>query len=296
LATTDFAATVVHNFIYVDGGEFSFLNNGTPNYEYCTIESEVRRFPIFTDFHVLANTILSIDLSQSWTNSTVKILSTAKPTGCASLNGPSLWYNPQEGALYSGFAGWASNFVTKDSSLNNISIWTFTPDGTGSGAWKDVIPSGSPALASLNRPSQVFQAFGDDSAWVLGGFDSYDPGQYPYLPSMVHFNMSSRTFANNSTPANLANGGAVTNGAMHYVPSFGPQGLFVAMGGDIIQNVPGLISFDTVAVFDPAKQEWFNQTTTGSPPKSRLEFCTAGINSTNGTYEMYVKIDHRCLR
>ncbi len=113
---------------------------------------------------------------------------------------------------------------------------------------------------------------------------------------MVHFNMSSRTFANISTPANLANGGAVTNGAMHYVPSFGPQGLFVAMGGDIIQNVPGLISFDTVAVFDPAKREWFNQTTTGSPPTSRLEFCTAGINSTNGTYEMYAKVDHRCLR
>lgn len=239
--------------------------------------------------YVLANTILSINLSQNWTNSTVQIISTAKPAGCASLNGPSLWYNPPEGVLYSGFAGWQSLFNTEYVDLNNISIWTFTPDGTGSGAWKDVIPSGSTALASLNRPEQAFQAFGNDSAWVLGGFDEYDPGQYPYLPSMVHFNMSSRTFANTSTPATLANNGAVDNGIMHYVSSFGPQGFFLVMGGDTIQHVPGLVSFDTVAVFDPAKQEWFNQSTTGSPPTSRLEFCTAGIESTNGTYEMLVE-------
>jgi hypothetical protein len=180
--------------------------------------------------------------------------------------------------------------MTTSIDLNNLSIWTFTPDGTGSGAWKDVLPSGSMAFGSINRPEQVFQASGADSAWVLGGFDKYDtPNQYPYLPSMVHFNMSSRTITNISNPAYLTANGAVDNGEMHYVPSFGPQGIFIAMGGDTIQHIPGLISFETVAVFDPAKQEWFNQTTTGSPPRPRLEFCTAGINSTNGTYEMYVE-------
>jgi len=51
--------------MYVDGGEFSFPNNGDPNYKYCTIESEVRRSLIFTNFLVLANIILSIDLPQS---------------------------------------------------------------------------------------------------------------------------------------------------------------------------------------------------------------------------------------
>ena len=49
-----------------------------------------------------------------------------------------------------------------------------------------------------------------------------------------------------------------------------------------------LIDFGTVSVFDPAKREWWNQTTTGndSAPSPRVEFCTAGVNSTNGTYEM----------
>ena len=32
---TEYTATVVDNFVYIDGGDFSFLNNGTPNYEYC---------------------------------------------------------------------------------------------------------------------------------------------------------------------------------------------------------------------------------------------------------------------
>lgn len=185
-------------------------------------------------------------------------------------------------------------FITEDINFNNIAIWNF--DGTGSGAWKDVIPSGSIALVSISRLEQSFQAFGNDSAWVPGGFDNYDPRQYPYMPSMVRFNMSSRTFTNTSTLATLANSGAVDNGAMHYVPSFGPQGFFVAMGGDTIQNVPGLISFDTVAVFDPAKQEWFNQSTTGSPSTSRLQFYTAGIESKNGTYEILVESNWHCLR
>lgn len=251
-----------------------------------------RHAPVLKVFG-LANTLLSIDLSQNWTNSSVKIHSTSKPVGCSSLNGPSLWYHQQEDVLYSGFAGWLStfdpNWDTDNNNLNNISIWTFKPDGTGSGAWKEVISPQSSALSSINRPEQGLQAFGDDSAWVLGGYDSYQPGQYPYLPSMVQFNMSSRIFTNISTPASLAASGAIDNGALHYVPSFGPKGLFVAMGGDTIQSNPGLIRFDTVAVLDPEKRQWFNQSTTGSPPTARLEFCTAGFPSTNGTYEMYVE-------
>ena len=217
----------------------------------------------------------------------MKIFSNAKPAGCVSLNSPSLWYHEPEGLLYSGFAGWQSKFMEEEIDMNNISIWTFASNGTGSGAWKDIIPSGSAALASLNRPNQAFQAFGDDSAWVLGGSDSFMPGGYPYLPSIVHFNMSSRKFENMSAPAYMIAQGAVDNGILLYVPSFGPKGLFIGMGGDTIQHIEGLIHFDTVSVFDPAKQEWWNQTTTGSPPASRIEFCAAGINSTNGTYEMY---------
>lgn len=54
--------------------------------------------------------------------------------------------------------------MTEELDLNNTSIWTFAPDRTGSGTWKNVIPSGARALASLYRPSQALHAFGNDSA------------------------------------------------------------------------------------------------------------------------------------
>lgn len=240
------------------------------------------KYPLFSEHYPFYRPITKLDKLQR------QALIYFKPSGCISLNAPSLWYHQGEDVLYSGFAGWESTFNDEEISSNNISIWTFKPAGGGSGVWNDIIPFGSSALSSINRPEQGFQAFGDDSAWVLGGFDEYDANQYPYLPSMVQFNMSSKTFRNISSPAYLAASGAVDNGAMHYVPSFGTNGLFVAMGGDTVQSTAGLISFDTVAVFDPEKQQWFNQTTTGSPPTARIEFCTAGLPSTNGTYEMYV--------
>ena len=207
------------------------------------------------------------------------------------LNNPSLWYHEQEDLLYSGFAGWNSSFGDKPT-LPPLSLWSFKPDGAGSGAWNQEIDSYSPVWAPLTRPAYSLIAYDLDSAWVLGGTTS--PGGWTwskdFLPGMVQFNMSSRSFTNSTAPIYDAVHG-VAKGAMQFVPSFGPEGLFVAMGGINGNNHPngfvGLIDFGTVSVFDPAKQEWWNQTTTGSAPAPRIEFCTAGVNSTNGTYEMW---------
>lgn len=57
-----------------------------------------------------ASTLLSIDLSQNWTNPTVAMQSTTKPIGAPNLNSPSLWYHDSENLIYSGFAGWNSSF------------------------------------------------------------------------------------------------------------------------------------------------------------------------------------------
>lgn len=35
---TDFSiAVVAGNWVYIDGGEFSFMSDGNPNYQYCTV-------------------------------------------------------------------------------------------------------------------------------------------------------------------------------------------------------------------------------------------------------------------
>ena len=150
-----------------------------------------------------------------------------------------------------------------------------------------MINSDSSAWGTLKRPSLGLMAFGSDSAWVLGGSDRPNDltGPQNLLPGMVEFDMISRSFAN-LTASNTNDTGGVVKGAMQYIPSFGPEGLFVILGGSTSAYTTGLIDFRTVSVFDPVNQEWWNQTTTGSPPAPRIEFCTAGVNSTNGTYEM----------
>ena len=250
-------------------------------------EIDVR--PTVVDFLLhLASTILSIDLSQNWTNSTIVIQSTIKPDAASSLNNPSLWFDEHEGLLYSGFTGWTSPFGD-DPSLPPLSMWTFKPDGSGSGIWNQVIDPGSTVWLSVSRPSSALMAYGLGTAWALGGYTS--PGGYYSTPQlepqtgMVQFDMGTRSFTNLSAGGYSASG-IVERGAMHFVSSFGSQGLYVVMGGATTEDHAGLIDFGTVSIFDPAKEEWWNQTTTGRKPAARIEFCAAGISSTNGTYEM----------
>ena len=143
-------------------------------------------------------------------------------------------------------------------------------------------------------------AFGYNSAWVLGGITSEWLSEWNgyassenLIPGMVQFDMRSRSFTNSTIKCCNATAG-IYKGAFEHVPSFGPRGIFIAMGGQNgIGNdgvTAGLIDFGTVSVFDPAKQEWWNQTTTGSKPIPRVELCTAGISSTNDTYEMLEKL------
>lgn len=216
------------------------------------------------------------------------IQSIAKPSGVPSLNDPSLWYYEAENLLYTGFTGYNSSIGNQ--LLHPLSLWSFKPDGTGSGAWDQVISPNSSVWEPLTRPAASLMAYSPNTALVLGGDrEFYEPiSPQTLMSGVVQFDMGSQSFANSSAQCCNATGG-IERGAMQYVPSFGPKGLFIAMGGlnGLTYNTTnGLIGLSKVSVFDPAKQEWWNQTTSGNPPSPRISFCTAGINSTNGTYEM----------
>ena len=283
-------AVVARESIYIDGGEFSFVDSGTPQFQYGAFSTDELGLPGLT-FDGLASTMLSINLSHNWTNATVVIQSTIKPDGAPNLNSPSLWYHESENLIYSGFAGWNSTFGDAPS-LPPLSLWTFEPDGGGSGAWNEIIAAESSVWSQLTRPSEPLMAFGPENAWVLGGKTlEWNGWASPenLIPGMIQFNMTSRTFSNHSVECCNATGG-IYKGAMQHVPPFGPGGIHIAMGGQNgIGNdgvTAGLIDFGTVSIFDPTTEEWWNQTTTGSKPSPRVEFCTAGVSSTNGTYEM----------
>ena len=234
-----------------------------------------------TDRRALATTLLSIDLSKNWTNATVTINSNYKPSGVPNLNTGSLWYHKQEDLLYAGFAGVPSLFNSAPDPPQ--SLWSFKPDGSGSGTWNEVLNPSASAWTGFTRPVFGLQAYGSDSGWCLGGYSSIDRIQL--IPGMVEFDMTSKSLTNLSASGYNVNG-TIAQGAIHYVPSFGPNGMLVVMGGHTKNDVAGLVDFGIVSAYDPAKHEWFNQTTTGNKPAPREDFCTAGISSTNNTYEM----------
>ena len=127
------ASTIVGQRVYIDGGQFSFLNNGTPNYWYST-------------------TILSIDLSQKWTNSAVTIQSTTKPDGAPNLKWPSLWYVESRELIYSDFTGISSSLdIDSDPQPPALSLWTFSPDNTGSGTWNELFSSTATIWGNITR-------------------------------------------------------------------------------------------------------------------------------------------------
>ena len=234
-----------------------------------------------------ANTILSIDLSQNWVNATVVIHSTTKPNGVPNLNYGALWYDESTEVLYTGYTGTSSSFdVDSYPPPPPESIWTFKPDNLGSGTWNQTISSNASVWNTIMRMNRGYQAYGNGSAYVLGGTAQLRGNNILY-PGMIKFDMSSQVFSNISseTGATSPSGKPSWNGAMQYVPPFGPDGVFVVMGGG---DGNGLIDFGYVQVYDPASGLWYNQTTTGSKPGPRLEFCTAGAASTNDTYEIFV--------
>ncbi|KAL8709898.1 MAG: hypothetical protein Q9225_007380 [Loekoesia sp. 1 TL-2023] len=210
------------------------------------------------------------------------------------LSHPAFAYDEKNDIFYSGFAGRVSNFGNNPDAIP-LSLWSFKPDGTGSGTWKEEIGSDDPAFNHLIRPFEGYQAYGGDGALVLGGLTSAQSdektkdmqGELP-SPGLVTLNMTTKTFTNSSAESFNGKGDAV-EGQIHYVPSFGPNGLFMIMGGS---KVPAgnnsLLDFSNIWVYESATKVWFNQTATGNIPESRRAFCIAGLNSTDGTYEIFV--------
>ena len=137
------------------------------------------------------------------------------------------------------------------------------------------------ATSELTRPHWGLETSGTDKALVLGGLDA---ARVMGLPGMVQFDMNTRSFTNQSS---ASIGQPIQSGQMQYVPTFGPDGIFLAFGGETVKKEE-LVSFGMVPVFDPAAQTWYNQTTSGNTPKGRRDFCVAGIASNNDTYEIFL--------
>ena len=80
---------------------------------------------------------------------------------------------------------------------------------------------------------------------------------------------------------------------MLYVPNFGKKGILVSLGGfqgklEADEGDQKLMSFDNARIFDVDSNAWFEQSTSGTPPAPRQEYCMAGVASDNQTYEILI--------
>ncbi|KAL8754513.1 MAG: hypothetical protein Q9184_005090 [Pyrenodesmia sp. 2 TL-2023] len=263
------ASAVAGNFLYIDGGEIAYQSGDATVYQY-------------------SSTTLSIDLSQDWVNENVVWHTISRPAGVPRLSYPSFWYNEAQDVFYSGITGTVSRFGDSPEPPP-LSLWSFKPDGA-TGSWKEEIAAGDPVWNNVTRSAFGYLAAGGDTGLMLGGIAtdgmrSREISGDILLPGLTEFNMTTLEFKNSSTKGLFTADGTGERGQMHFVPSFGSQGLFFTMGGG---NAGGLFGFDNIWVYEAGSQRWFNQTAAGNLPQPRSEFCIAGINSTEETYEIFL--------
>ncbi|KAL0466187.1 hypothetical protein QR685DRAFT_547812 [Neurospora intermedia] len=290
-------AAVIGSHLYLSGGEIS---------QYGTGENALP-----PDDHPATgiSSVLSIDLSSSWDTRNAPFQSHTFPDGDRPpvFNNHALWpWRSSDGKdqgfyIYGGQVSWKETVkdVRKDRG-----IWKFTVDGQGGGAW---------TVEQASNP-EVFMAYaaGGERGWSIGGIMT--PGTDPdanitsgpglRIPGMVEYDFSTETWTNYTEVGFLPKGRALENGRAHFVDGLGEDGkngVVMMFGGGIfildatrtgdsrgITRPDLLLDFNNMTFFDAQTKKWHSQTTTGTPPTSRMGHCVAGVRSQAGTHEIFV--------
>ncbi|PKS07718.1 hypothetical protein jhhlp_006326 [Lomentospora prolificans] len=280
-ATKDFIrrmsarAVMVGNYLYIDGGEVTQLVNDKP----------------VDTYDMTMNSTLSIDMSKSWSSDSVEIRTISK--AAPKLYNQAIWADRNEKSFY--IWGGHSNHGRENDLLTTDQIWRFIVDGNGGGAWTKEVPDNIGAYKSFNLAESGAFTTAHNTGFWLGGFASGWTQKFrassQTIPGMVSFNMTTRTFQNDSTP-DVSPFGTITAGKIQYIPRFGPHGLIAVFGGSTSSLVPGSSTsyrdFRNLTFFDPVSRDWYWQTTTGTMPTPRENLCVFGAESTDGTYEIFV--------
>lgn len=183
-------------------------------------------------------------------------------------------------------------------------MWQFTPDGS-SGSWSPASILHSHQFEALSRTRQSIYGYGNGLGFALGGLEgaSIDPDESWAVPGMVVYNTTSQEWHNVSSQ--YTESGFATNGAAHFVPSFGPEGLLFVLGGvtgpDMVTSQPELgqyISMANAWMYEPVSQEWHAQQVTGESPVQLASPCVVGVEGES-SYEVRNNpqiINHRFVR
>jgi hypothetical protein len=231
------------------------------------------------------NETLSIDLSSSWTTSSVAVYSFSKSSGIQNVRDGALWWDSKTSSVIS-FGGEPYTGIP-------LYIWALTPDGNGSGTWSEMYGPGGPLWQHYVRPEYGLVAASSTTGYFMGGMVTFWPQDMYYaIEGLVEFSFGNSTWSNSSTVGQYSGSGFGLFGGAQVISSFGKAGVLIIVGG-MVPDSPWVISsaslrpMSNVTVYDIASGNWYSQTATGDVPVSRQNFCMTGAQGTNGsTYEM----------
>ncbi|KAK4159743.1 hypothetical protein QBC43DRAFT_271938 [Cladorrhinum sp. PSN259] len=271
-------AAVLGDYVYIDGGLLTQLEDGA-------LRGRGQN---------QANTTLSLPLTTSWTSREAPLTSIPK-TAPIKAN-QILWADPSwgdAGAFYTfGGQSWLGQNMT------DSEVWRFTADGKGGGRWSLVTPSNPAVFNSIKQTEHATVAYTNDTGFAIGGlatgWTEKNRGVTQATPGLTTFNFKTNAFTNGTGDLPAQFDGLV-GGQARYIPSFGPNGLIVMLGGVTVSvekytsvaDGAG-VEFTELVLFDPVTKEVLKQKTTGDvPPAPRVNFCNVGFVSPQG-YDIFI--------
>lgn len=176
------------------------------------------------------NWTYSIDLSVSWTNRSVTL--NPIPKDSPQLNREALWLLDNNIYQYDGGRSEAFPGDWWVGAPETNQFWEFHPSGD-SGRWTQKSVITPPTRPPLVEVDQAYYASGNDLGFAIGGvedvasyyeYSSTNADAWRRVPGVVMYNSTSQEWYNASTKAFTDNGLAI-QGAAHFVPNFGPEGI-----------------------------------------------------------------------
>lgn len=226
----------------------------------------------------------------TWTNATLNMADIAKNSAPVLVR-EAMWTDEARQLIYM----WGGEGATEPR-VDDIDTWELTLDGTGGGSWKFENLESQSQIAGLQRASAGAAATCYNTGFNLGGHTIGQNGTDTLVPGLLTYNMTSQVWANESAAPFAPHGTSIGAEAV-CLPTFGSRGLVLFLGGLTsvgdnwldpllpLAQSPGM-AFDNLTVYDPFTRQWSWQTTTGTRPTPRHEFCAVGVQGPQNTYEM----------
>ncbi|CAG9950157.1 unnamed protein product [Clonostachys rosea f. rosea IK726] len=262
------------DYFYIEGGEKSgYLQSGERQYD-TGYESTV-------DSDGDGSSMKYFSISQRWYPRDITLQRIGFKPGQRTVRWPSLWVG--EKTLYR----WGGELTRERtySKGDGGAVWTVDTASNGAGSWNsytgDVVYNTSGHGASTTC---------DDVGYNFGGVAYNGTGMYDFATKqsqegMIMFNTSRKLFTKSTADLDIP-GSTHRSGSLVCLPGFVDYSLVALLGGTIRANQT-MRSFDKLAFFDPVGNRWRSQTTTFAPSQ-RDDFCAVGVQSKQGTYEIFM--------